>query len=539
MIKLSKDKTKRLLSVHGWAGVALGLLLYVVVLTGAIVVFAHQIGQWSVSGQQHAAPLTQPLDADLRMLSQKIPSDYLEEVSIFGTRDGYVSVFFHTHKANVADNATEAEIKQAPKENFGARFRFDPATHQIISEHHGYQSDLPPDPAGSLENFLVKLHVKLHVPGRIGLYLTGILGLVLLLAAISGFFLHRHLFKEMFLSPRISSNKPLTARDKHNLAGTWGLPFSFVLAFTGAFFSFAISLGLPVIAMTAFGGDQDKAVAFIVGEAETANTTPASLTNIDKVVAESTERVGIAPRFINIEHWGRADAHIALFHENPDGDLYPSQHLFNGATGSYQGIKPQLGKTPSAGDDMVSLMGVLHFGTFAGLLSRIIWFALGLATCYVTLTGIQLWLRRREETSNWKPYTRLTDYVGYGLPIACATTAIGFFAAYPTAYTTSWTAWGFIIGCLLCAVIALVCREQTVSNKVYLLTLGISLIALPLSRMLFGGAGWLDLFDANALTVISMDIVFLIGGIACLRHVATSTNPANKNTLAQTSEAAS
>lgn len=506
MIKLSKDKTKRLLAVHGWAGVILGLLLYVVVLTGAIVVFAEEIGEWSASGQRSHASLSQPLHKDLMTLSKKVPASYLEEVNIRQNNQGYLKIFFHTHKAKEAGGI---------KENYGTLFTFDPATHRIISQHEGFQSDLPRDAASSLDRFLVRLHVSLHVPGRIGLYLTGILGLVLLLAAISGFFLHRHLFKEMFLSPRISQNKPLTARDKHNLAGTWGLPFSFVLAFTGAFFSFAISLGLPVIAMTAFGGDQEKAVIAIVGEPEKQDPTPAPFTNLDKVIRQSTQMVGIAPNLINIEHWGRADAHIAVLHRNPEGKLYNTQHIFSGVTGEYQGLKPQLGKVPSMGDDVVSLMGVLHFGTFAGLLSRLIWFSLGLATCYVTLTGIQLWLRRRESNTKakiWQYYGRFTDYVGYGLPIACITAGMGFFASYPLAHTRDWTANGFIIGCVMCAIIA--CMKQ--ANKIYLIVLGVSFIALPCLRMYFGGADWITLLQKNMLTVISMDMIFLFSGLVCL-----------------------
>ena len=60
----------------------------------------------------------------------------------------------------------------------------------------------------------------------------------------------------------------------------------------------------------------------------------------------------------------------------------------------------------------------LHFGTFVGLLSRVVWFALGLAMCYVTLTGLQLWLQRRAEDPLWRRLARATPVVGYGLPIA-------------------------------------------------------------------------------------------------------------------------
>ena len=40
MIHLPKEETKLMVAVHGWSGIVLGLLLYAVVLTGMVAVFA-------------------------------------------------------------------------------------------------------------------------------------------------------------------------------------------------------------------------------------------------------------------------------------------------------------------------------------------------------------------------------------------------------------------------------------------------------------------------------------------------------------------
>src|SRR3546814_17066961 len=66
------------------------------------------------------------------------------------------------------------------------------------------------------------------------LLLTGILGLAMLVAAISGLLIHRHLFKDIF-TLRTRANPVLVDRDRHSVAGTWSLPFAFILAFTGSF----------------------------------------------------------------------------------------------------------------------------------------------------------------------------------------------------------------------------------------------------------------------------------------------------------------
>src|SRR3546814_19172221 len=86
------------------------------------------------------------------------------------------------------------------------------------------------------------------------LLLTGILGLAMLVAAISGLLIHRHLFKDIF-TLRTRANPVLVDRDRHSVAGTCSLPFAFILAFTGSFFSFLGTLGVPVLAIAAFRGD--------------------------------------------------------------------------------------------------------------------------------------------------------------------------------------------------------------------------------------------------------------------------------------------
>ena len=80
--------------------------------------------------------------------------------------------------------------------------------------------------------------------GSWGLILTGVLGVAMLAAAVSGLLMHRHLIRDIF-TLRPGAQRLVSRRDLHTVAGTWILPHAFVLAFTGAFFSFAISIGVP------------------------------------------------------------------------------------------------------------------------------------------------------------------------------------------------------------------------------------------------------------------------------------------------------
>ncbi len=506
MIALSQARTKRLVAIHGWSGVILGLLLYVVLLTGAVAVFALEIGSWSAGGMKSQTPLERPLDATLRALAEEVPEAYLEEVSVFSNSAGHVVAFLHGHAVN----------DEGMPDDEGVLFELHPVTHEVLAKREGFSSEVfGVDPWGALDEFLVELHVNLHLPDPWGLYATGVLGLLMLAAAISGILIHRHLIQDLFLAPRLSSLL-VNARDRHNLAGSWSLPFAFILAFTGAFLSFAIALGLPTVAMVAFGGDQVAFIERLVGVPEAEDPTPAPLADIDAVLAASAREAGTAPSSFVVRHWGRADAEVLVFHEPAEGDLNGTQHVFDGPSGRHLGPKPTLGTKPSIGNSVFGLMQPLHFGTFAGLLSKTIWFALALAACYVTLSGLQLWLSRRAEDPLWRRFARALPMVGYGLPIAMAGSGIAFFLSLPAGATLFWTPAGFLIAAALAILTGLLLRHEGLLSRTYRTALGFCLIALPLLRMLVGGAGWGALLGSNNAAVVAFDMALLLAGAGFL-----------------------
>src|SRR3546814_15975193 len=75
-------------------------------------------------------------------------------------------------------------------------------------------------------------------------------------------------------------------------------------------------------------------------------------------------------------------------------------------------------------------MSPLHFGNFAGILSKAVWFGLGFAMCYVTLTGLRLWLARRGQSArSLRWLDRVVMVVGFGMPFALVVAAAAFLVA--------------------------------------------------------------------------------------------------------------
>lgn len=509
MIALSQSRTKEVLAIHGWSGVFLGLLLYLVILTGVIAVFAHEIGEWSapLPHNEHTLPTT-GMDAAIRKAASEIDPAFHEEVFFFPDTAGRIRTFFHTH-GNKPGESTPSER--------GVEFDFDPKTLEVLDRREGWQDEIRnQNTPSALADFFVELHVSLHLPNPWGLLVTGILGLAMMVAAVTGFLVHRHLIRELF-TLRKKKDPLLTQRDAHVIAGTWNLPFAFVLAFTGSFFSFAGAFGIPAIAMVAFGGDQEKLIETIVGAPPAENKTPATFGDLDAMLADARRRAGGDVSFVSIGHYGRADALVTTSMLAPDGKLAGPTYTYAGATGAFVQQKPALGLKPSLGNDLFMLMGPLHFGNFANLWSKAVWFALGFAGAYVTLTGMLLWTTRRQEQAGWGKLARAAHWMGYGLPLALAAVPLARFAAplldLDVRSTQNWT---FIAAALLASGIALKVCDLDTLRRVLLAGTGIALILAPPLRWISGGPGWITAFDAGLAAIIALDIALLLAGVLCV-----------------------
>lgn len=507
MIALSQVRTKDLLAIHGWSGVFLGLLLYAVILTGVVSVFAHEIGEWSapLPHAEHELP-TQGLDAAIRQAATEVEPEFHESLFFFADTAGRIRTFFHKH-----------DTRDGKPEERGVEFDIDPKTLQVLDRREGWADDIRDHNVPSaLADFFVELHVSLHLPDPWGLLVTGILGLAMLVAAVTGFLVHRHLIRELF-TLRKKKDPLLVKRDAHVIAGTWNLPFAFVLAFTGSYFSFAGAFAIPAVAMVAFGGDQDKLIETVVGVTVSEDKTPATFGNLDAMLADARRRGGAEPGFVSIEHYGRADAHVTVSMMPPDGKLTGATFTYDGDSGAFVQQKPALGLVPSLGNDLFVLMAPLHFGNFAGLWSKAVWFALGFAGAYVTLTGMLLWTTRRQEQPGWGKLARAAHWMGYGLPLALATVPLARFAAplldVDVRAVQNWT---FIAAVVLASGIALKVRHLDSLRRVLLAGTGIALLAAPGLRWISGGPGWITAFDNGLATVIALDLAVLLAGALCL-----------------------
>ena len=187
--------------------------------------------------------------------------------------------------------------------------------------------------------------------------------------------------------------------------------------------------------MVAFGGDQAALFETIVGLPPPENKTSAAPANIDAMLEDTRKRTGAEPAYAALSHYGRADSTLTVFTYPSDGELINHNLMYDTASGAFLREKPSLGLVPSIGGASADLMGPLHFGNFAGVLSKSVWFALGFAACFVVLSGLLLWTTRRAESAVWRRMERLVTWMGFGLPLCLAAVPYGYFFGRANAAT--------------------------------------------------------------------------------------------------------
>ena len=504
MIPLSQPQLKRMTAIHGWSAIVLGLLLYAVVTTGAVAVFAPEIGRWSAGAARDHAPLDGAVDPLIRALAEQVDPEVREDVSMWSGAGNDLIVTFATHRMNPDTNELS---------DFGTVFRVDAETGAVTSREDGFFWERPSGwEESALRRFFIDLHVQLYLPDPWGLILTGVLGLMMMAAVVTGFLMHKHMIRDLFVAER-PGKRLVSARDRHVLASSWSLPFAFVLAFTGSFFSFAGTVGFPMLAYVAFNGDQEAMGAALFEAPVPEDARPVPTADIDAIMADSLARVGGAPvSFVDIHHFGRADARVNVWHEAGAGEMLWTTNEYDGPRRTFLGQRPIVGAAPSLGGTLYGWMSPLHFGDFAGVFSQVVWGALGVAMCFVILSGIRLWLRKKPATPLWLGFGRATQITGYGLPIGMLASAYAFFLARPAGDPFFWTPLGFVLGAGAAIAMGLATRDIDRLGRSFQRLLAALCLLLPVARLAMGGMTWAEALMRGQLDVLSVDLALLVAG---------------------------
>lgn len=515
MPRTSPERRRQLLEIHGWSALCLGLLLYLVVVTGMVSVVADEIGSWSSplrTGPVHTVPAG--IDRAVRSLSREVPARHHEEVTVFARTGGRLQTFFHDHGTHPDSGELAAR---------GVEFDLDPATFEVLDRREGWSDEIESrNGASALAHFLAELHIRLHIPDPYGLWLTALAGFAVSVALVTGFVMQGRPLRNLFTWRR-RAERTVAARDSHVVTGTWILPFFLLVALTGSYLSFVFSIGFPAMAEVAYEGDEVALFETLFGVPAAADPRPSGQADLDAMIRDVEARSGTRPNFVAIERWGRADSVVTMFTGPAAGGIGNRSYVYGGADGEFRFEKPVFGTSPSVAGSLAAAIDPLHFGSFAGVPSKVVWVALGFMGARVVMTGLLYGCRRRREEPAWRFARRLVCWMGYGLPMALAAAAYGYFPsrAAGVVETGSYVALAFLLAAALATVLLFVTTSAASLKRTLQGLCGVLLLGLPWLRQLCGGPGWSAALDYGVEVVVVMDVVLLAAGTAFLLPAVT------------------
>lgn len=352
-------------ALHAAAGAVFGVILFVVLFTGALAVLRGDFAYWQ---QRDAAlAISPPADPQRWLQAVSAGSSWPERITMIVPRE--------------IDRAVTISMSGHPSQ------RLDPLTLQ----------PLPPVATDWVDR-MVNLHRTLHAgfPGRI---VASLFGAALVLLVVGGLVVQARQWRNA-LRLRWRAGWRVLLSDAHRLVGWWTSPWLLMLALTGIFSGLG-ALGTMALAGIAFpgGGMRQAMAALMAPPAPLPAGAAVAMVDLTALLRRlATDDPGFHAERIELSHWGRAGASLTLSGRR-DGLL--STALFEGYR--FAGRDGALLERRSArerGGWTRAFIAVapLHQALYGGAWMRWWHAVVGLGGAALALSGTVMWLDRRRRS---------------------------------------------------------------------------------------------------------------------------------------------
>jgi uncharacterized iron-regulated membrane protein len=339
--------------IHSWTGLIAGWLLFVICLTGTLVVYKFPLKAIANPAFLNTSADRIGADGALARVRAARPNERVKVVA-------FPSDIYSIHQYSVVTEQANG------KEH---RYWVSPQTGVIRTS---LQSDFA--------DFVQRLHAQLFL-GATGRWVVGVLGILMAVSAGTGLAFHwRRLRRDLFvLAPRAHPRKAWSS--VHKFGGVWGLPFHLLIALTGAW------LGLESLI-----GIRASSAAPMVIEGKGAGT-PLPIAEI--VRRARSARPDFTPTHVNFASYGAAGSTVRVQGDLPGYRLVQrgqTRLVFDADSGRL--LQTIDRTTQGAGRRVLAMMRPLHYGYFWPGFSELLYFLLGAASTILCLSGMLIWAER-------------------------------------------------------------------------------------------------------------------------------------------------
>lgn len=370
---MNKQSLSALTNAHAWVGLVISTVLFIVFLCGAFTLYRDNIIAWE---RDTIYPQAYPQElASLDTVVNNIATQY--------DIDQHHSFSIRLPK----EHAPHYEVYFAEEDQDGNEIDH----NLIVSSQSG--EILGDGSRFTYGDFLYKLHVNLGFKGP-GTYFVGVVTLFFFVAILSGVVIHWRKIINNFFKYRKDGKRDKWL-DAHNLIGVMGLPFHIMYAFTGLVFNLVIVYQVAY-AVILYQGDQNALLkdAGVIIEAEQELTQPMAMKGLDKLLIKANQELGSADiSFVRLENF--ADQLATVTFRAKDPNYFSLRKEIKFALYDGEVLYKTLDNYDNDLRGGLDVVANLHFGNFAGYGLKLVFFLLGIGTCYIILSGNLLWLEKR------------------------------------------------------------------------------------------------------------------------------------------------
>jgi len=484
---MDKQFLKRITDAHSWLGLIISGLLFIIFFAGSISLFRDEINQWTFQPHYEIAQ------------GEKLAISEVMEKAISGRKfDAKEHLTLISPSEHLPYYTVYVDVEHGPGEEDYVGFFMDPVSGKEIAPPSDY----------FLSSFIYQLHVNLNIPN--GKYIIGFVTLFFFFAVISGVFIHARKIFINFFKYRTKQQKRSQLLDMHNVVGVMSLPFTVMYAISGLIFNLVIIYQIA-FAVVLYKGDQQA----LLDDAGYQTVEPKwvdkawQTPNIDYLYAQ-TEKYKAVPRMIRMYNYGDENAVMHMYGQIKNDFAQQYEVAYNLKDNSTFLVKDSV--DPNTLVQGLYVISRLHFGDYAGVDLRIIYFILSIAVCGLIITGNMLWLEKRarqrdQPEKTLKFVTNFTLLTTGGVVLA---TSVAFLAERLLPITLpareDYMVYSFILSLVVVAFSLIFNRNKKYFLSILLRSSAFVLFAVVIADWLMFGRKGIILWQEGVKSIIAVEI---------------------------------
>jgi uncharacterized iron-regulated membrane protein len=358
-----KINKKTFFKIHSWIGIKLSILFFIVCFSGTLATLSHEM-DWLFIPSIRATPQKELASRNLIVsnLKKAYPNGNI----------GYWKKHYEPYLCDII------YVRGAKKK-------------VVYVFANPYTGKIQGSATFTFQRFFRDLHYFLFIPFQVGNFMVLTFGFLLFISLITALLFFKKWWRKLFI---LQTRKGVLVffRSFHRLIGLWSIPFTLLFSITGIWY-FIERANIAGIGREV-NPRPPKITTFT---AKTDSTINLSYTiDYDKIIKISqqeiptleTESIAIIPSATHkntIDVRGRSDVPLVRQRANR---VFINPH-------TYEVVKVQNAKNISTTMWLNDIADPLHFGYWGGLVTKIIWFIMGLGISSLILSGIWITLKRK------------------------------------------------------------------------------------------------------------------------------------------------